>query len=125
MGDAPRKNWKKEGIAEPLENAGVSTALAPRKSGSSGQFEPASRDIERENLSPSGGCNPGALNSAADHNLMMATDVVGTMKTSGSKAGQRQADKLSSAPSSRSRANALISRARRGSKSSLGSLLEQ
>jgi RNA polymerase sigma-70 factor (ECF subfamily) len=61
---------------------------------------------------------------------MMATDVVETMKTSGSQAGQHQADirrtdKLSSASSSRSRANALISRARRGSKSSLGSLLEQ
>jgi RNA polymerase sigma-70 factor, ECF subfamily len=56
---------------------------------------------------------------------MMATDVVPTMKTSGSSSGQRRSDKLSSASSSRSSANALISRARRGSKSSLGSLLEQ
>src|SRR6478736_460924 len=56
---------------------------------------------------------------------MMATEVVETMKTSGSKSGQRRSDRLSSASSSRSSANALISRARRGSKSSLGTLLEQ
>jgi RNA polymerase sigma-70 factor (ECF subfamily) len=56
---------------------------------------------------------------------MMATDGVETMKTSGSHSGHRRSDKLSSATASRSSANALISRARRGSKSSLGSLLEQ
>jgi RNA polymerase sigma-70 factor (ECF subfamily) len=56
---------------------------------------------------------------------MMATEVVETMKTSGSKSDRRRSDRLSSASSSRSSANALISRARRGSKSSLGSLLEQ
>src|SRR5437868_1133212 len=83
------------------------------------------RDTLREIRSPSGGCHPGAFNSAADNNQMMATDVVKTMKTSGSSSSQRRSDKLSSASSSRSSANTLISRARRGSKSSLGSLLEQ
>src|SRR4029078_865591 len=55
---------------------------------------------------------------------MMATEVVETMKTSGSPSGQRRSDKLSSASSSRSSGNALIRRAGRGSKSSVGSLLE-
>lgn len=55
----------------------------------------------------------------------MATEVGETMKTSRPLGGQRRSDKLSSASASRSNANALISRARRGSRSSLGSLLEQ
>src|SRR3954449_418320 len=55
----------------------------------------------------------------------MTIDVVEQMKMSGSKMGQSRADKLSAASSSRSHANLLITRARRGSKSSLGSLLEQ
>jgi len=56
---------------------------------------------------------------------MMATEAVEPMKTGGSTSGQRGTDKLTSTSASRSSANALISRARRGSKSSLGSLLEQ
>ena len=55
---------------------------------------------------------------------LMSIDVENSMKTSGSHSGQSPSDK-SSAASSVSSANALISRARRGSKSSLGSLLEQ
>ena len=60
----------------------------------------------------------------------MPIEVVGPMSVSGSKRdspkiGQRQSGKSSSLSSSRAAANALISRARRGSKSSLGSLLEQ
>src|SRR3954447_8057251 len=54
----------------------------------------------------------------------MAIDVVDSMKTNGS--GIRHlSGKLSASSSSRSSANALIKQARRGSKSSLGSLLEQ
>jgi RNA polymerase sigma-70 factor (ECF subfamily) len=56
---------------------------------------------------------------------MMATEVVDSMKISDSKSSQRRSDKLSARSSSVSRTNTLISRARRGSKSSLGSLLEQ
>jgi RNA polymerase sigma-70 factor (ECF subfamily) len=55
----------------------------------------------------------------------MTTKIVESMKISDSKSGQRRSDKLSAGSSSLSRANTLISRARRGSKSSLGSLLEQ
>lgn len=55
----------------------------------------------------------------------MSIDVVNSMKTSGSKSDPRRAEKSSPSGSGRSHANLLISRARRGSKSSLGSLLEQ
>jgi RNA polymerase sigma-70 factor, ECF subfamily len=54
----------------------------------------------------------------------MTTSVAEQMTMSVSNPGQKRADK-SSAASNRSHANLLISRARRGSKSSLGSLLEQ
>lgn len=47
------------------------------------------------------------------------------MKASGSKSNQKQAEASSAGISSRSRANVLINRARGGSKSSLGALLEQ
>jgi len=56
---------------------------------------------------------------------MMATELVKKIETGGSSSGQRRSDRLSSASSTQSSANALISRARQGSKSSLGSLLEQ
>jgi len=54
----------------------------------------------------------------------MTTSVAEQMTMSVSNPGQKRADK-SSAASHRSHANLLICRARRGSKSSLGSLLEQ
>ncbi len=54
----------------------------------------------------------------------MAIDVAKSMKTSGSNSGPRLSDN-SSAASNRANANSLIGRARSGSKSSLGLLLEQ
>jgi RNA polymerase sigma-70 factor, ECF subfamily len=61
----------------------------------------------------------------AGNNQIMAIEVVDGMKTSNPKSGQGRPDKSSASVSSRSHANLLISRARLGSKSSLGSLLEQ
>jgi RNA polymerase sigma-70 factor, ECF subfamily len=55
----------------------------------------------------------------------MPIDLANPMKASPSHSSQRHSGNLSSASSSRLKANSLISRARRGSKSSLGSLLEQ
>ena len=56
---------------------------------------------------------------------MMATEVVEPMKMSGSPSGQHRSGSLFAASSSRAGANALIGQARLGSKSSLGSLLDQ
>ncbi len=71
------------------------------------------------------GCYLCAFLLNAGNNQMMATDVVEMMKKNGASSGPDRSGRRSAASSSRAVVNALIGQARLGSKSGLGTLLDQ